>query len=465
MSATYPRVTTNFTIEEARFLGWLLADGYYKWSDYSETTSSSDDTKKGIDCTITQSNNKYCNILEADLKALNIDYSIFVKEQENGNHVNAYYIPADFIRNFLFKFDLKGQNKHDVNWLSLVLGMSQEVRDNFVETFYLSDGHDENCITQNYGNIHDAITVALYLQGNRISIQDKSEKCSVIVKHSTRYLTFQKIKKEVSRNTNVFCLTTNNSTFIIRQNKKFISITGNCLYGASGAKIAKMFNVSDEKGKEIVEEYWNTVPALKRFRDDLEIYWEETGQKFIKGIDGRKIRVRSRHSLLNAFLQSMGSMFVKHTVVEISRLLYEQNLLGNPFLDGPGAVKVYQSIVYHDEVQYTLHNSLINVKTFFDPVIHDEYMLQCEELKAKGEKPLDNPFEIEAQEFIKQFKENNKDQCGSIGHLSNGVYYVTLPNVLSRSITTAIENMTEKLKVKVDLGFEFIAGRDWSQCH
>lgn len=352
MSAKYPRKDSIVTIEEARFLGWLLADGYYSWSGRSNKTSSSHGNKKGITCRIIQSKNKYQKELEKDLTSLNIKFTTFERHCLNGNHVKDYLIPAEYARELLTRLGLKCIPKHSVDWVSILLQMSEEARDNFVETFYLSDGHCNNKITQNYGKIHDAISLALYLQGNRISVTNKGNRCSVITKHSTAYLTAQRLTKAFSRKTDVFCVTTNNSTFILRQNKKFISITGNCLYGAAPPKLKKMLNLDDAAAEKMYTDFWDSVLPLKELRDNATAFWEKTNKEYVIGIDKRKFRVRSAHSIVNLLFQSAGSLAVKYTTMLVAQQLESQGLLGNLLKDSQqeSEQKVNQCIVYHRQI-------------------------------------------------------------------------------------------------------------------
>lgn len=115
-----------------------------------------------------------------------------------------------------------------------------------------------------------------------------------------------------------------------------------------------------------------------------------------------------------------------------------------------------------DEVQYQLHRSLLPVKVFFNKEAHEKYEADLKEWKESGgdksTKPV-NPNEQEAEEFVKNYE--GEDQLGDIGHLDNGVYYVTLPNVLSKAIDKGIKQACEQWKMNVPLGFAFISGKNW----
>ena len=424
MSSCYKKTDSNMTILEARMLGWILADGYFKWS------VSSRNKKQGIVASISQSKNKYYKQLENDLKESNIKYKKDFLKKNNGNTLFSYRLDPNFLRNLLIKLNLEGKNKHEILWTKIILDMSEECRDNFIETFYLSDGNGGNKITQNFGNIQEAVTLALYLQGKRISVQNKTDKCSITVKHSTAYLTGQKLKKESIGVKPTFCITTNNSTFIIRQNKKFISITGNCVYGARGKKIAQMLGVSFERGEEILNGVWENAPALAALKNDLEFFWEQNGH--IIGIDGRLIAVRSKHSILNTLFQSAGIICAKYVTVFLMEELENKKYCISPFISRPDVCSMTE---YHDEIQLFINKKFIKYKDF--------------------------DTKEEAEEIIKKWK---GDKLSSISEI-NGKFRLYANNPVSKAIETAIKKTEKLLNLNVSLGFEWIAGKNWYECH
>lgn len=421
MSAPLVKENSIVTKEEARFLGWLLADGSYSWSP------SDRNKKQGVQFSITQSFNKYYKELESDLISVGYDFGIYTKNENSKNPINYYHIHPEKPRELFTRLNIVGIGKHDVDWVSIILSFSKEALDNFVHTFYLSDGHDSNKITQNYGNIHDAISLAFYLQGNRISIVDKEDSCSVITKHSTRYLTGQKLIKESLSSRPTFCLNTNNSTFIIRQNKKLITITGNCMYGASAKKLAKMMSVSDKEGERLYNLYWEAVPALAELKARVEKFWESTGKKYILSIDKRKLFVRSKHSLVNLLFQSTGSLIMKYGTLETAKRLDEKGLLGDPFYDLRDAKKIFSLIIYHDEQQYDMHPDLIPI-----------YKYSTKE-------------EAEANLIVS----NN-----GVSHVGDE-YWVAGENILTTTIDESIKYACDNFKLRVPINVEFNIGRCW----
>jgi len=122
------------------------------------------------------------------------------------------------------------------------------------------------------------------------------------------------------------------------------------LYGAGDEKIGSIVGKGRKAGARLKREFLNKTPALKRLKD-LVSHKVKT-QGFIKGIDGRKLHIRSEHSALNSLLQSAGGLLVKYATVWLYWRLYE---LG------------YK---WGEDFVFVAH-------------IHDEYQLQCREEIAK----------------------------------------------------------------------------------
>lgn len=203
------------------------------------------------------------------------------------------------------------------------------------------------------------------------------------------------------------------------------------LYGAQGAKLAKMLGKSVDEGKRIFTEFWEAVPALKQLKENVEKFWISTDKSYIPSVDGRKIYIRSAHSLLNFLFQSCGIICAKYTTVFIAERLEKLGYCINPF---EGKPQVCNMIENHDEIQYAVDPKLVSFKTFTS--------------------------KEEAKEF-------SKNWLGSqISDISEGnSWYVTLPNDVSESIEWATKETEKLLKLEFNLGFEWIVNRNWWGCH
>jgi DNA polymerase I-like protein with 3'-5' exonuclease and polymerase domains len=86
------------------------------------------------------------------------------------------------------------------------------------------------------------------------------------------------------------------------------------VYGAGDAKIGKIINGDIKKGKQLKERFYRNLPALKKLRDRVQ---QASNRGYLKGIDGRKIYVRSQHSALNTLLQGSGAIVMKQAMINL----------------------------------------------------------------------------------------------------------------------------------------------------
>lgn len=211
------------------------------------------------------------------------------------------------------------------------------------------------------------------------------------------------------------------------------SINYGIIYGAQWNKIRKMTGKSPKESKEIVNNFWSGAPALKQLRDKAEEYWESTDKKFVLGIDGRKINIRSKHSILNALFQSAGVIYAKYvSVLMMEKLEKNHNLCIDPFISKPD---ICSMIEYHDEQDMYANPKLFKFEIF--------------ETKEVAEK------------FVEKWEGR---QLSAIGKGKKG-YFVCLPNAVSTSIEDSMKEVEKGLKLNVPMGFEYMLGRNWYECH
>ncbi len=202
------------------------------------------------------------------------------------------------------------------------------------------------------------------------------------------------------------------------------------IFGAQPKKLAKMLGISISQAEGIFHAFWESVPALAELKYKIEQHWEANGKTGIKGLDGRMLSSRSKHSLVNLCFQG-GAVFVKWSVVRICQTMEEQGILGDPFIHTEKDVKIFQMIVSHDEIQYACHPKLLEVKNF------------------------------ETEDAAKQ---NLTKNCSSIGQGTKGYYFAneTLPVTC---INAGIKQAEQELKIRVPMGIEWAVGKNWKQCH
>lgn len=116
------------------------------------------------------------------------------------------------------------------------------------------------------------------------------------------------------------------------------------LYGASDRKLGQTAGhpdgIAEKVGKKIRTALVKAIPGLEDFMEKVA-QAAKTG--YVVAIDGRIIKIRSKHAALNTLLQSCGSILVKWATCYMNAKIREQRL------------DAYMVIHMHDEVQLDAH--------------------------------------------------------------------------------------------------------------
>jgi DNA polymerase I-like protein with 3'-5' exonuclease and polymerase domains len=162
--------------------------------------------------------------------------------------------------------------------------------------------------------------------------------------------------------------------------------------GGSAPKLAKTLGVPESEGDPLYEAFWNANLPLKMLKEALIGFWETTGQKkWIRGIDGRKLYSRSKHSLVNLLFQSCGAIIMDYAFLLLDKWL--GGIQYNPIDGAHGYLYkgtwVYRLGYFHDEGQMSC-----------DPSVADEIgMLGVKAIRKAGEYlklkvPMDGEYKV-----------------------------------------------------------------------
>ena len=109
------------------------------------------------------------------------------------------------------------------------------------------------------------------------------------------------------------------------------------IYGAGDEKLGAICGGSRNYGKAIKSRFLSRTPALANFRKRV---YKATGKGWLKGIDGRKLRIRNRHSALNTLIQGGGAIVMKKALILLEEQVSKHKLNARPVAN------------VHDEFQY-----------------------------------------------------------------------------------------------------------------
>jgi DNA polymerase I-like protein with 3'-5' exonuclease and polymerase domains len=90
------------------------------------------------------------------------------------------------------------------------------------------------------------------------------------------------------------------------------------LYGAGDAKLGSVVGGNAKDGTRLRERFFDNLPAFKSLKDRVA---RASKKGWLKGLDGRKLFVRSEHAALNTLLQGAGAIVMKEALVVFDSLL------------------------------------------------------------------------------------------------------------------------------------------------
>ena len=102
------------------------------------------------------------------------------------------------------------------------------------------------------------------------------------------------------------------------------------LYGGGAKRVGSIMDVTlsereqQDIGRETINTFYKNLPAIKKLKDKVDERVVDRG--YLKGIDGRHLQIRSRHSALNQLLQSTGAIAVKKATCILFNDLYEAGM-------------------------------------------------------------------------------------------------------------------------------------------
>jgi len=84
------------------------------------------------------------------------------------------------------------------------------------------------------------------------------------------------------------------------------------IYGAGDAKIGSIVGGNRTEGKVLRERFFSSNKSFATLKERVE---RASGKGYLKGLDGRKIRLRHRHAALNTLLQGGGAFVMKRGLI------------------------------------------------------------------------------------------------------------------------------------------------------
>jgi DNA polymerase I-like protein with 3'-5' exonuclease and polymerase domains len=260
------------TDDEVRIIAWIQSDGYLRVAQSTGgPAQGSDGMKRQVNASIQQAKPQYVE----EIKSLLKDVPHGVTTRPGINHETAYnfVISSPWMRDLLTRAGLlDGGGIED-----FILRLPVAQRHIWLDTFWKAEGHmngKARCITQKRGEKADAVALAGYLCGYRVSVTSHtrgSDVVKILLSHVTDVGTNTMTMTEQSEE-EVWCVTTENGNWTARQGD-VVANTGNCIYGLAFARGAK--DIAEDLGMEvshtqgIIDGFLSSAIGIARWRQDV----------------------------------------------------------------------------------------------------------------------------------------------------------------------------------------------------
>ena len=146
------------------------------------------------------------------------------------------------------------------------------------------------------------------------------------------------------------------------------------LYGAGAFKIGNIVGKGRTAGQALINRFLQRLPSLDLLRKQVT---EASAKGFLRGLDGRRLKIRSQHSALNTLIQGAGAVVCKQWLVHIMERVIREKL----------DVKLVASI--HDEYQFEVLNKDVDR---FCVITKEAIHTTTKTLDLKC--PLDNEYNV-----------------------------------------------------------------------
>lgn len=197
-------------------------------------------------------------------------------------------------------------------------------------------------------------------------------------------------------------------------------------YGAQPPKIAKQMNWTLPKAQQVFNDFWEASKPLKDCIEATKLEWSGNNKKYIKGLDGRKLFVRSAHSIGNMLFQNAGVTCAKRAAVWWDRQVTKEKLEG-----------VSMMCMYHDEQQTEDLKKNIKFRMF--------------------------STEDEAKNWKKEMETKTGKIMSDVGHKGERWFVAYCRS--GELAALSCEYASKYYNLNVELSGGYIVGRNWKDCH
>lgn len=321
---------SGFTSDEAALLAWLITDGHVQSAPLTyQRSQGSDGQRQACRATLFQ---KPGSIAYGELRALLRRLGISDDPRPHGNSTaHGFPLPTQWTRDLIRRYVFDVTQFRGPDLLLLVQRFGPNQRRAFLDAFHLAEGfvHKTTPVFgQNDGYVQEALVLALAMEGFYPSVSRKSDPRSSVEHCTTRAgdpeVTVRYMQEATPLTDQpVACITTGLGTFLARQGDR-IFLTGNSLYGAGPAKVAKTAKISEEESRDFFTRRNSAFPGIKKFqyrvmdRADEQRRSGETAH--VTTHIGSRISIRDdepEYRLTNYLIQGSAAVVLKDRILSL----------------------------------------------------------------------------------------------------------------------------------------------------
>lgn len=360
--------------EEAALIGWAATDGSVRISPLTGGSSQAGGARRAVEVKIFQSKERF--VRELDNLMRNFEHTRSIRPSVNGRDpIVSWRLPSAVARDIWTRADLLGGDDALPEFVRR-LGSSELLA--FFDACYAAegghrkDGSRNGTLVQNVGPVADAIELAAFLMGTRVTKSPKSSYTGVACQQmnmNRSVVTGQRIVREEVEAAPVWCVVTDLQTWTMRQGDH-IMITGNTVYGSGPANIADMLSAqgsptTKEQAEEMLEKYYSGFSNLRAWMDRKVADGHEQG--FVETPFGRKftiweykdhrdwIRKKGDRMCVNAPIQGGAADYLKIGMNRVRKAIQKAGLTD----------KVRLVMTVHDALEFYIHKS-VDTQTVID---------------------------------------------------------------------------------------------------
>tara|TARA_R110001592_G_scaffold117019_1_gene318734 strand:- start:256 stop:1986 length:1731 start_codon:yes stop_codon:yes gene_type:complete len=90
------------------------------------------------------------------------------------------------------------------------------------------------------------------------------------------------------------------------------------IYGAGDGKLGSVVGGNTKDGRRLRQHFFDNKPSFKTLRDRVQ---QASRKNWLKGLDGRKLLIRTQHASLNTLLQGGGALVMKRALAMLDSLI------------------------------------------------------------------------------------------------------------------------------------------------